>query len=97
VAYPGILFGVGGSPTSGDSGVETGDLGAVAPLVRGSAQFAIRFDFVVLSGCRGLLRMYFQRNWEFGSALSELRNFVGGGGVEPPKHPPLGTPLGWSL
>jgi hypothetical protein len=27
-----------------------------------------------------LLRMYFPRNWEFGSALSKLRNFGGGGG-----------------
>jgi hypothetical protein len=31
--------------------------------------------------------MYFPRNWEFGSALSKLRNF--GGGFESP----LGTPL----
>ena len=31
------------------------------------------------------LRMYFPRNWEFGYALSKLRNF---GGVEPPKPPP---------
>jgi hypothetical protein len=34
--------------------------------------------------------MYFPCNWEFGSALSKLRNF-GGEGVEPPN--PLGTPL----
>ena len=34
-----------------------------------------------------LLRIQFPRNWEFGSALSKLRNF---GGFEPP---PLGTPL----
>ena len=26
-----------------------------------------------------LLPMYFPRNWEFGSALSKLRNFEGGG------------------
>jgi hypothetical protein len=40
----------------------------------------------------GLLRMYFPRNWEFGSALSKLRNFgVGGGGLNTPN--PLGTPL----
>jgi hypothetical protein len=32
--------------------------------------------------------MYFPRNWEFGSALSKLRNF---GEVEPPT--PFGTPL----
>jgi hypothetical protein len=31
-----------------------------------------------------LLRMKFPRNWEFGSALSKLRNF---GGVGPPKPP----------
>ena len=36
-----------------------------------------------------LLRMYFPRNWEFGSALSKLRNFRGGG-FERPK-PPLGS------
>ena len=34
-----------------------------------------------------LLRMYFPRNWEFGSALSKLRN-LGGGGFEHPKSPP---------
>jgi hypothetical protein len=38
-----------------------------------------------------LLRMYFLRNKEFGSALSKLRNF-GGRGLNPPKTP-LGTPL----
>ena len=32
-----------------------------------------------------LLRMYFPRNWEFGSALSKLRNF--GEGFEPPNPP----------
>jgi hypothetical protein len=73
-------------------GRENGDLVAVAPLVRGSAQFAIRFDFVKLPGCRGLLRVYFPRNWEFGSTLSKIRNFAGGGVFEPPK-PPFGTPL----
>ena len=38
-----------------------------------------------------LLRMYFTRNWEFGSALSKHRNFGGRGVFEHPK-PPLGTP-----
>jgi hypothetical protein len=66
-----------------------GDLGGGSPLVRCSAQFAIRFDFVKLSGCcygcsGGLLRMYFPRNWEFGSALSKVRNFGGGGDLNPP-------------
>jgi hypothetical protein len=60
-------------------GRENGDLGGGSPLVRGSVQFAIRFDFIKLSGCRVLLRMYFPRNWEFGSALSKLRNFGGWG------------------
>jgi hypothetical protein len=40
-----------------------------------------------------LLRMYFPRNWDFGSALSKLRNF-GGSVFEPPKTS-LGRPLGW--
>jgi hypothetical protein len=31
--------------------------------------------------------MYFPRNREFGSALSKLRNFEGGG-IEPPSTPP---------
>jgi hypothetical protein len=36
------------------------------------------------------LRMYFPRNWEFGSALSKLTTF-GGGGVEPPNPPRYAT------
>jgi hypothetical protein len=35
-----------------------------------------------------LLRMYFPRNWEFGSALSKLLNFGGGEGVFEPPNPP---------
>jgi hypothetical protein len=38
-----------------------------------------------------LLRMYFPRNWEFGSALSKLRNF---GGFDPP--PPRYAIVIWS-
>jgi hypothetical protein len=34
-----------------------------------------------------LLRMYFARNWEFGSALSKLRNFGGQLNPPPPKPP----------
>jgi hypothetical protein len=94
VAYPGIFFGGGGGGSTNsveDREQREQGSGGGSPLVRGSAQFAIRFDFVIHSGCPGLLRMYFPRNWEFGSALSKLQNF-GGGGVEPPK-PPFGTPL----
>jgi hypothetical protein len=35
-----------------------------------------------------LLWLYFPRNWEFGSALSKLRNFCGVG-LNPPSPPPL--------
>jgi hypothetical protein len=52
-------------------GRENGDLGAVAPwsgvpfnLQMSETRVLIRF-----------LRMYFLQNWEFGSALSKLRNF----------------------
>jgi hypothetical protein len=38
------------------------------------------------------LRMYFSCNWEFGSTLTKLKEFRGGGGLKSPK-PPLGTPL----
>jgi hypothetical protein len=31
--------------------------------------------------------MYFPWNWEFGSVLSKLWNFMGGGGFEPPNPP----------
>ena len=34
----------------------------------------------------------FHNRVEFGTILEGLRNF-GGGGVEPPNHPPLGRPL----
>jgi hypothetical protein len=36
--------------------------------------------------------MYFQRNREFGSAFQNFGISGGGGGVEPPNPPPLGTP-----
>jgi hypothetical protein len=41
-----------------------------------------------------LLRMYFPRNWEFGSALSKRRNFEGGG-VDPPNPPRYATGCVW--
>jgi hypothetical protein len=72
--------------TEGRENWDLGDLGAVAPysgvplcLQMSEAHILIR-----------LLRMYFPRNWEFGSALSKLRK-LGGGGLNTPT--PLGTPL----
>jgi hypothetical protein len=43
--------------------------------------------------------MYFPRNWEFGSALSKLRNSFGGGagGVWTPQTHPLGTPVHYTV
>jgi hypothetical protein len=72
------FFSGGGSTNSvEDRGLRERGSGGGSPLVRSSALFAIWFDFVKLSGCRGLLRMYFPRNWEFGPALSKIRNFGG--------------------
>jgi hypothetical protein len=61
--------------------------GGGSPLVRGSTQFANKWN----PYSDTLFRMYIPRNWEFGSALSKLWNFgPGGGGVNPP---PPGTPV----
>jgi hypothetical protein len=57
VAYPGIFFGGGSTNSVEDRGQRERASEGGSPLVRGSAQFATRFDFVKLSGCRGLLRM----------------------------------------
>jgi hypothetical protein len=94
VAYPGILFEGGSTNSVEDRGQRERGSGGGSPLVRDCAQFAIRFDFVKLSGCSGFLRMYFARNWEFDSALSKLRNFGRGGGVEPPNPSRYATGLG---
>jgi hypothetical protein len=71
-------------------GRENGDLGAVGvPLNLQMSETRLRIR---------LLRMYFPRNWAFGSALSKLWNFRGGGGrVEPPPKPPprYATGIGW--
>jgi hypothetical protein len=45
-----------------------------SPLVRSSNPFANEWTRILIR----LLRMYFPRNWEIGSALSKLRNFGGG-------------------
>ena len=41
-----------------------------------------------------LLRMYFPWNWEFGSALSKLRNFGGGRGLNTLNPPRYATATG---
>jgi hypothetical protein len=95
---PRIFFFVGCSTNSvEDRGQRERRSGSSSPLIRGSAQFTIRFDFVKLSGCRGLLRMYFPRNWACGSALSKLRVSGGGGGVEHPNPPPPPVPPGFRM
>jgi hypothetical protein len=65
-------------------GRENRDLGAVVPLTGLPLNLQISETRILIM----LLRVYFPRNWEFGSALSKLRNFGGGGGERP-----LGTPL----
>jgi hypothetical protein len=80
VAYPGILFGGGSTNSVEDRGHREWGSGGGSPLVRGFAQFVIRFDFVKLSGCLGLLRMF---STELGIRLSFVKTseFRGGGGV----------------
>jgi hypothetical protein len=90
VAYPGILFGGKGFQQIQwrIEGRENGDLGAVAPESGVPLNLQMSETRILIK----LLRMYFPRNLEFGSALSILRNFGGGGGGLNP-NPPLGTPL----
>jgi hypothetical protein len=52
-----------------DRGQREQGSGGGSPLVRGSVQFASEIRILIR-----LLRMYFPRNWKFGSALSKLRN-----------------------
>jgi hypothetical protein len=69
--------GVGGQQIQlGSEGREKGDLGAVAswsgvPLNLQMSETRIHIR---------LLRMYWPRNWKFGTALPERRHFGGGGG-----------------
>jgi hypothetical protein len=84
VAYPGILFRKGGCQQIQlrTEGKENGDLGAVPPL----SGVLLNLQMSEIRILIRLLRVYFPRNWEFGSALSKLRNF-GGRGFEPPNGP----------
>jgi hypothetical protein len=74
-------------------GRENRDLGAVAPLSGVPLNLQMSETRILIR----LLRMYFPRNWEFGSALSKLRNFVGGGGVNQSKPPSVSHCLSLSI
>jgi hypothetical protein len=79
VAYPGILFGGGGSTSSvADRGQrEGGSRGdSPPPRVRVPLNLQVSETRILIR----LIRMYFPRSWEFDSALSKLRNFGEGGG-----------------
>jgi hypothetical protein len=62
-------------------GRQNGDLGAVAPYSGVPLNMQMGETRII-----SLLRMYFPRNWEFGSALSKLRNSRGGTPQTPPRH-----------
>jgi hypothetical protein len=98
VAYPGIFFGGGGGGYTRNffvGGCSTNSVEDRGQRERGSVGGSPYSGIPLnlqMSETRILIRllgMYFPRNWEFGSALSTLRN-LGGGGVWTPK-PPLGS------
>jgi hypothetical protein len=73
---PGIFFGGGGGGGCQQiqlrtEGRENRDLGAVAPQSRVPLNLQMSEARILIR----LLRMYFPRDWGFGSALSKLRNF----------------------
>jgi hypothetical protein len=70
-------------------GRENGGFGAVAPKSGVHLNLQISETRILIT----FFPMYFPRNWNFGSALSKLRNFGGGGRLTPPPQNPLGTPL----
>jgi hypothetical protein len=53
-------------------------------LVRGSTQSEMNETRILIT----LLRMYISGNWDFGSALANLRNFGREWGPPPPPQPP---------
>jgi hypothetical protein len=78
VAYPGIFCYSGVSRNFFGGGVQQIQLrtegtgsGGGSPLVRVSLNLQMSETRILIS----LLRTYFPRNWEFGSALRKLRNF----------------------
>jgi hypothetical protein len=97
VAYPGSLFrGEGREGREGRGGVQQtqlrtegrkiGGLEAVDPYSGVPLNLQMSETRILIS----LLQMYFPRNWEFGSALSKLRN-LGGGSTPPPNTPRYAT------
>jgi hypothetical protein len=73
VAYPGIFFFGWGCQQIQlrTEGRESGDLGAVAPWSGVSLNLQMSETHILIR----LLRMYFPRNSEFGSALSKTSEF----------------------
>jgi hypothetical protein len=63
-------------------GTENGDLGAVAPSSTVPFNLQMSKTRILIR----LLRMYFPRNWEFGSALSKRRIFGWGLKLHPPRY-----------
>jgi hypothetical protein len=84
VTYPGILFGGGGQQIQLRTvDRENEDLGAVTPWSGVPLNLQMSETRILIR----LLRMYFPQKLEFGSALSKLRNFGGGGEGEHPNPP----------
>jgi hypothetical protein len=79
-----FVLGRGGGSTNSDEDRGQRELwsGDSSPLVRVSLNLQMSETRILIR----LFRMYFPRNWEFGSALSKLRNF-GEGGLNPPTLP----------
>jgi hypothetical protein len=73
------------NPTA-SAGFEPANLGYQRPLDHRS-HFSLNLQMGETHILIRLLWIYFPLNWEFGSALSKLRNFGGGGGFEHPKPP----------
>jgi hypothetical protein len=75
VAYPGVFWWRGEVQQIQlrTEGGQNGDLGAAAPWSGVPLNLEMSESRIVIR----LLRMYLPWNWEFGSALSKLRNFGG--------------------
>jgi hypothetical protein len=87
VGKPGIFFGEGwfGKFSWGQRAERTGIWGQEPP----SLGFALNLQISETRILIRLLRMYFQLNWEFGSALSKFWNFDVWGVFETTKPPSL--------